>query len=177
MGRSRYKIVEPTHPHFVTCTILNWLPIFTRQESVEIIIQSLKHLQKAENLKLYAYVILENHLHLMVQSDDIQTSMRHFKSFTAKEILKLLQRENAQTLLKQFQFYKKAHKTDRTYQIWQEGYQPKLMQTDAMMISKIKYIHQNPVKRGYVDEAVHWRYSSARDYDGVDGLIEVEKFW
>ena len=140
-SRSRYKIYEPTHPHFVTCTILNWLPIFTRQESVEIIIQSLKHLQKEENLKLFAYVILENHLHLVVQSDDIQKSMRHFKSFTAKEILKLLQKENVETLLKQFRFYKKAHKSDRTYQIWQEGYHPKLMQTDAMMIAKIKYIH------------------------------------
>ena len=67
MGRSRYKIYEPTHPHFVTCTILNWLPIFTRKESVEILIQSLKHLQKEENLKLYAYVFLENHIHLIVQ--------------------------------------------------------------------------------------------------------------
>jgi len=177
MGRSRYKIYEPTHPHFVTCTILNWLPIFTRKESVEIVIQSLKHLQEKENLKLYAYVILENHLHMVVQSDDVQKSMRHFKSFTAKEILKLLQKENAETLLKQFRFYKKAHKTDRTYQIWQEGYQPKLMQTDAMMISKIKYIHGNPVKRGYVDTAEHWRYSSARDYNGTSGLVDVERFW
>ena len=40
-----------------------------------------------------------------------------------------------------------------------------------------KYIHHNPVKRGYVDEAKHWRYSSARDYEGVDGLLEVERFW
>ncbi len=45
------------------------------------------------------------------------------------------------------------------------------------MIAKINYIHHNPVKRGYVDEAKHWRYSSARDYEGIDGLIEVEKFW
>jgi len=81
---------EPTHTHFLTCTILNWLPIFTKKESVDIIIQSLKHLQKEENLKLYAYVILENHIYLIAQSDDIGKSMRHFKSFTAKEILKLL---------------------------------------------------------------------------------------
>jgi len=103
--------------------------------------------------------------------------MRHFKSFTAKKLLKLLQRENAQTLLKQFIFYKKAHKKDRTYQIWQEGYQPKLIQTDVMMINKINYIHNNSVKRGYVDEAIHWRYSSARDYEGIDGLIDIERFW
>jgi len=66
MGRSRYKIYEPTYPHFVTCTILHWLPIFTRKESVQIIIDSLKFLQEKDNLKLYAYVILENHLHMVV---------------------------------------------------------------------------------------------------------------
>ena len=51
------------------------------------------------------------------------------------------------------------------------------MQSDGMMINKINYIHHNPVKRGYVDEAIHWRYSSARDYEGVNGPIEVERFW
>jgi hypothetical protein len=51
------------------------------------------------------------------------------------------------------------------------------MQSDAMMISKIKYIHDNPVKRGYVDEAEHWRYSSARDYEGEVGLLDIERFW
>jgi REP element-mobilizing transposase RayT len=135
------------------------------------------HLQNEDNFKLYAYVILENHIHLVASSDDIAKSMRHFKSYTAKEILKLLQKENATTILEQLAFYKKAHKTTATYQIWQEGIQPKLMQTDVMMISKINYIHENPVKRGYVDDAVHWRYSSARDYEGEQGLIDVERFW
>lgn len=59
----------------------------------------------------------------------------------------------------------------------EDGMQPKLIQADAMMKSKIDYIHYNPVKRGYVDDAIHWRYSSARDYDGVEGLLEVERFW
>jgi hypothetical protein len=79
--------------------------------------------------------------------------------------------------LEQLQFYKKAHHKATDYQVWEERYQPKLIQTDAMMISKIKYIHQNPVKRGYVDEESHWWYSSAREYIGEKGLIEVERFW
>ena len=72
----------------------------------------------------------------------------------------------------QLAFYKKAHKVDREYQVWQEGIQPKLIQNDAMMKDKIEYIHNNPVKRGYVDEAQHWRYSSARDYEGLKGLLD-----
>lgn len=46
-----------------------------------------------------------------------------------------------------------------------------------MMKNKIDYIHNNPVKRGYVDEGKHWRYSSARDYEGLEGLLDVERFW
>ena len=177
MGRSRYKIYEPTAPHFITCTVLHWIPLFTREESVNILLDSFKHLQKTENFKLYAYVILENHLHIVAKSDDIGKTMAKFKAHTARELLTLLQRENVKTILEQLAFYKKAHKGDRTYQVWQEGTKPKLIQNDAVMKNKIDYIHNNPLKRGYVDEAKHWRYSSARDYEGVKGLLDVERFW
>ncbi len=103
MGRSRYEIYEPTHPHFVTCTILHWISIFTRVETTDVIFESLKYLQQADNLKLYAYVILENHLHLVVSSDDIGKSMRKFKAHTAKEILKLLQEKDVKRLTKKRQ--------------------------------------------------------------------------
>jgi len=103
--------------------------------------------------------------------------MAKFKRYTARQLICLLQRENVTTILEQLTFYKKAHKSDREYQLWQEGLQPKLIQTDAMMISKINYIHHNPVKCGYVEDASHGRYSSARDYEGKNGLLEVERFW
>ncbi len=177
MGRSRYKIYETSQPHFITCTILHWIPIFTRIATVEIVINSLKYLIQNDNLKIYAYVILENHLHLIVQSDDIGKDMARFKSFTAREIIDYLKAKNIRTILDQLLFYKKAHKIDREFQLWQEGIAPKLIQGEKMMIEKINYIHQNPVKRGYVDEAKYWRYSSAGDYEGLDGLIEIEKFF
>jgi putative transposase len=177
MGRSRYKIYEPTYPHFITCTILHWIPIFTRIETTNIVFDSLKFLQKEDNLKIYAYVILENHLHMIVSSDDVSKTIKKFKSFTAKEILKYLQIKNVKTILEQLAFYKKAHKIQTTYQLWQEGFQPKLIKDEKMMIEIINYIHQNPVKRGYVDAAKHWRYSSARDYEDIKGLIEIERLF
>ena len=177
MGRSRYKIYEPTHPHFVTCTILKWIPIFTRKETTQIIFDSLDHLKEIDGLKLYAYVILENHLHMVLSSNDLSTTMRKFKRHTSKEILTLLQEQNVTTILEQLKFYKKGHKIKSEYQLWQEGFQPKLIQSEAMFKDRINYIHHNPIERGYVDNAVHWRYSSARDYEGVCGLIEVERAW
>jgi len=128
-------------------------------------------------IKIYAYVILEDHLHLIAQSDDIAKDIARFKSFTARAIIDYLKTKNVKTILEQLSFYKKAHKVDREFQLWQEGFQPKLIQSEQMMIDRINYIHNNPVKRGYIDEAQHWRYSSARDYEGINGLIEIERWF
>ncbi|CAB5506125.1 hypothetical protein THERMOS_2239 [Bathymodiolus thermophilus thioautotrophic gill symbiont] len=60
-GRSRYKIIDNTAPHFVTFTILHRIPVFTNPDAVDIIFNSLKFLQK-EGLRVNAFVILENHI-------------------------------------------------------------------------------------------------------------------
>ena len=176
MGRSRYKITDPKLPHFVTCTILHWMPVFTRPATVDILLDSLRFLI-ADGLQLYAYVILENHLHLVVQSEHLDVDMARFKSFTAKQLIQYLDQQKVSQILEQLAFYKKAYKGDRAYQFWQEGIHPEWIQNDEMMKQKVDYIHQNPVKRGYVDVAEHWRYSSARNYLGQDGLIEICRRW
>ena len=70
MPRSRYRILEVRHPHFMTATINNWLPLFTRPQTVEILLDSWRFLQREGNLTLFGYVILENHLHLVAASPD-----------------------------------------------------------------------------------------------------------
>ncbi|NOZ11169.1 MAG: transposase [Gammaproteobacteria bacterium] len=176
MGRSRYKIVDPTLPHFVTCTVLHWIPVFTQPVTVEIVLNSLRYLMN-EGLVIYAYVILENHLHLVVKSRQLDVDMRRFKSFTAKELIRHLKSRNVRQILDQLAFYKKAHKTDRAYQFWQEGFRPEWIQNEEMMRQKVNYIHENPVKRGYVDVPEHWRYSSARSYAGQGGLLDICMAW
>lgn len=176
MGRSRYTITQPDQPHFVTLTVLHWIPVFTRPATVDIILDSLRHLM-TEGLQVYAYVILENHLHLVVQSPQLDKDMARLKAFTAKQLIRYLDDNNVKTILEQLAFYKKAHKIDRAYQFWQEGMHPELIQNEMMMRQKVEYIHHNPVKRGYVDNAEHWRYSSARNYLGQPGLLEVCRLW
>ncbi len=176
MGRSRYKITDPALPHFVTCTVLHWIPVFTRPATVEIVLDSLRYLM-SEGLKVYAFVILENHMHLVVQSEQLDTDMARFKSYTAKQLIQYFSSNNITQVLQQLAFYKKAHKDDRAYQFWQEGIHPEWIQNEEMMRQKVAYIHENPVKRGYVDLPEHWRYSSARNYLGQAGLIEVCTQW
>ena len=176
MGRSRYKIIFPDQPHFITLTVLHWIPVFTRPETVNILLDSLRFFIR-EEMKVYAYVILENHCHIVLQSKALDRDLARYKSYTAKQLIQYLDKNNIRQILEQLAFYKKAHKKDRGYQFWQEGVHPELIQGDKMMQQKIDYIHQNPVKRGYVDKAEHWRYSSARNYLGQAGLLEVCTCW
>ncbi len=176
MGRSRYKIIDPKLPHFVTCTVLHWIPVFTRPATVDIILDSLRFIQQ-QGLIIYAYVILENHLHLVVQSQQLDKDLARFKAHTAKQLIQYLNQQGITQVLEQLAFYKKAHKEDRAYQFWQEGLHAKWIKDNEMLRQKVEYTHQNPVKRGYVDKAEYWRYSSARNYLWEQGLLEVERVW
>jgi putative transposase len=160
----------------MTCTVLNWIPVFTRPETVAILLDSFNYLIK-DGMAVYAYVILENHLHIIAQSENIERDISRFKSYTARELIRFLNDNRVTMILDQLVFRKKAHKTDRTYQFWQEGVHPEWIQDPEMMRQKVEYIHQNPVVRGYVDRPEHWRYSSARNYLGLEGLLEVRRQW
>ncbi|MCB2262746.1 MAG: transposase [Candidatus Thiosymbion ectosymbiont of Robbea hypermnestra] len=176
MGRDRYRIHDQDAPYFLTCTVLQWLPLFAHPANVQILLESLRFLQSQDRLILYGYVILENHCHLLAAGADLAKAIASFKSFTARRIVKRL-RERHSPVLELLAFHKARHKVDREHQVWQEGSHPEQIQGEAMMRQKLEYIHNNPVARGYVDNPVHWRYSSARNYARQEGLIEVVTQW
>jgi len=173
MGRSRYHVLG-TEPHFLTCTLVNWMPLFGNTEIAQIIIDSLNFLQSQQRLTLYGYVIMENHLHLIAAAANLSKEIGNFKSFTARSIVDLLQRNNANYILQQLEFHKLKHKARQEYQLWQEGFHPQAISDQAMFIQKLEYIHNNPVRRGYVDDPSHWRYSSYRNYMELPSLLQVQ---
>ncbi len=177
MTRTKYRIYENDHPYFMTWTIVGWLPVFTRRETVDVVYDSWRYLQRERGFQIFGYVILENHLHLIASSPALAAAVKDSKSFTARQIIDLLERRSAEMLLKQLKFHKLAHKDDCDYQVWQEGSHPQQIDGDDMMWQKLEYIHNNPVERGYVDDPLHWRYSSARNYAGQAGLIDVVIDW
>jgi REP element-mobilizing transposase RayT len=173
MGRSRYRVID-TRPHFVTSTTVNWLMLFSQPALAETIFSALRFLQSQQRLTIHAYVLMENHLHLIAAAADLSREMQSFKSFTAKAMIGLLQQQRSQNWLEELRSHKRPDKVESTYQVWQEGFHPQAIDSLEKMEQKLQYIHHNPVKRGYVDEACHWRYSSARNYEGRQGILDVE---
>jgi hypothetical protein len=86
MTRSRYRIFETEYPYFLTCTIVGWLPVFTRPEAVQILFDCWGFLRQNRNFQLYGYVVLENHLHLIGSAPELANAVKSFKMFTAGKL-------------------------------------------------------------------------------------------
>jgi REP element-mobilizing transposase RayT len=81
MSRTRYKIYDNAYPHFLTCTVVGWTPVFTQPETRDIVLDSWKYLQENDGLDLFGYVILDNHLHFIAASNNLSDVVKRFKSF------------------------------------------------------------------------------------------------
>ena len=162
--RSRYRVLEQHAPHFVTSTIVAWLPVFTTAARCDILVDSFMYCREYKQLKVFAWVILDNHFHAIVGAPDLMRVMADFKRHTAQRIIEQLQREKCEWLLNQLEFLRAKHKEESRYQVWQEGYHPQAIMDDMTLEQKLTYIHNNPVQRGLVAGPEHWRYSSAHEW-------------
>ena len=148
--RNRYRANDENAAHFVTSTIVEWLPVFTTQACSDILVRSLEHCRAHKGLKIYGWVIMDNHFHAIVSAPDISRTIADLKKFTAHAILDQLKTEGREWLLNQLAYFCAAHKFASRHQVWQEGVHPQSIPTDEIMLQKLDYLHNNPVKRGLV---------------------------
>ena len=174
-----YTIKDQEKPHFITCTVINWVDIFTRKIYKDIVISSLEYCIKEKGMILYGYVIMSNHIHLIIQSKENKLSdlVRDFKKFTAKNILEAIKTEPESRKEWMLDLFKKAtesHTRNKNYQFWQYGNHAEEIYTMSFMWDKLNYIHFNPIRTGIVEKAQHYLYSSASNYVEGKGLVNVE---
>ena len=173
--RSRYRIVDSEGVYFLTATVVEWIPALVGCDACDVIIDSLRYCRAHKGLRVYAYVIMDNHVHLVAEAPDLVAIFQAFKAHTAKGLVRVAKTAGRTWLLNQFEYFKKGYKGDSQHQVWQEGGHPQLIQGEDMLRQKIVYVHENPVRRGYVDAPEHWRYSSARNYAlGESSVLEID---
>ncbi|MFV0391264.1 MAG: REP-associated tyrosine transposase [Paludibacteraceae bacterium] len=166
--------------YFVTDTVVDWVDIFSRPTYKHIILDSLTYCQKEKGLLIYAWVLMSNHLHAIAGSNGrnvFSDIWRDFKKFTSKEILRTLindaQESRQEWMLNRFEYAGKNDKKITNYKFWQEGNDAQQIFMNDYFNQKLNYIHQNPVKAELVNRAEDYRYSSAIDYAGGKGLLDV----
>ena len=175
--RSRYSVCEKERAHFVTSTIVDWLPLFVLPSCCGILAQSLDFCRREKGLRLYAWVIMDNHFHAVVQCEELARVMADLKKFTAHRLLAQIEAEQRGWLLDLLAKAKAEHKHRSQFQVWQEGFHPQAIYSDTTMIQKIDYVHANPVRRGWVVSPEHWRYSSAHEWlPGAELVLRCDEW-
>ena len=174
-----YKFHNPEGLYFVSFAVVNWLDVFTRDEYKGILVDSLKFCQREKGMQIVSWCIMSNHVHLVFRVEGKnrpEQVLGDFKRFTSKKIVKTIQENERESrkeyLLSQFLLAGEKSSNVKTYQFWQHDNKPIQLWSNKVIKEKINYIHQNPVKAGYVIKAQHYVYSSAVDYSGEAGLIK-----
>ena len=174
-----FKIRNQGAPHFLTFTVVGWIDIFTRQRYRDIIIESLLFCQKKKGLQIGAYVIMSNHIHSILTAHNYNLSdiIRDFKTYTSKAITKSIETEpesRREWLLYMFQFFANRTAANDYYKVWTGNNHPEEIYSPEFLHSKLNYIHQNPVRAGFVSEPSYYIYSSASNYEKKKGLIDID---
>ena len=166
--------------YFITSTVVDWMDVFTRPLYKHILVDSLAYCQASKGLDIYAWVLMTNHLHLIAGMRDgipLGDVLRDFKKFTSKKVVNAIQ-ENIQEsrkewLLSRFCFRAANDKKIKNFKFWQEESHIEQVNTFEFFKQKLDYIHNNPVRQEFVERSEDYLYSSARNYAGLNGLIEV----
>jgi REP element-mobilizing transposase RayT len=173
-----YLITEQDRAYYLTFQVVDWIDVFTRKEYKDIIIENFKYCQKHRQLELFAYVIMSNHIHLLARSGEENMSgfIRDFKTYTSKTIVSAIETGNEsrkEWMLKLFADYARKHNPEQKFQFWTHENHAEMIYSPAFVEQKIDYIHNNPVRAGYVARPWDYMYSSARNYADLESLIDV----
>jgi putative transposase len=181
MFKRGYVIRDQQAVYYMTFTVVGWIDIFSRQRYRDIVIESFKYCHQHKGLHLHTYVIMSNHIHLIVSVDDgysISAFVRDCKKFTAKRILDDLESNNTESrkewMLHQFKYYASRHSRNEQYQLWSHDNHFIELFSSAVIQQKIDYIHQNQVRTGLVYRAEDYVYSSASNYAEMDPIIDID---
>ncbi|WP_462255012.1 REP-associated tyrosine transposase [Ferruginibacter sp.] len=178
---SKYKTGEDAIPHFITFTVVGWIDVFSRECYKELLVKSLQYCIANKGLQLHAWVIMTNHLHLIVSSNSnkIADIVRDIKKYSSKQIIKAIQDNPSESrkewMLNIFNFVGQNNNNNKEFQFWKQDYHPIELNTPEKIQQRLNYLHENPVRSGLVWEPWHYKYSSAIDYYTKEiGLIKIE---
>lgn len=180
---SRWNIYSDHNIYFLTTSVVEWISVFTDHTYFTIVTESLDYCRRNKGLKLYAYVVMLDHLHLLVSveqnnSERISGIMRDFKRYTSKCISAKLIEDKKSTKLKVFQNAAEEFGANNDFKVWQSGFHPVAIESEKFCRQKLHYIHINPVKKGFVVEPQDWFYSSARNYASLSNVpIQIDSFF
>ncbi len=162
-----YRVNDQFATYFLTPTVVDWVDVFTRSEYRDIIVKSLDFCTREKSLVVYGYVVMTNHLHLLVRSKDgsLSDTIRDFKKFTARRIIELIKNGNEnrrEWMLHRFEWNAGLSVRSNEHKFWTHENRAEVVHSEDFFLQKLNYVHDNPVRSGWVARPEDFVYSSAK---------------
>jgi putative transposase len=160
--RHRKNYNEPGHAHELTFSCYQGYPFLSRERTCRWLVEAIEHARSTLEYDLWAWVFMPNHVHLFVRprqnTYDVATFRRLIKEPVSRKAVRWL-RENDHDWLTKIE-RKRGNRSE--YLFWQSGggYDRNITET-ATLLKMIDYLHKNPVRKGLVERAIDWMWSSA----------------
>jgi putative transposase len=169
--------------YFITFQTVDWIDIFIRPVYKQVIVHTLNHFIDSKGLELYAWCLMPHHLHLLARADNgpvIAEVEKEYKTFTTTKILEAIDTEPAirkEWMMERFENFGNKMGSMKKYHVWQNCSNPLYIDLEKkdILLEHFEHIHQNPVRDRVVDTPSEYLYSSARDYTGMKGLVNITK--
>ena len=154
-GLVRFQQTRQTH--FVTFCCYHRRPLLCTDASRRTFEVSLERVHRNFKLRVFAYVLMPEHVHLLLSEPD--------RGLLA-DVLKSLKQGVSRRLVGNAEHF------------WQKRYYDFNIRHYPQFVEKLKYIHRNPVRRGLCLRPEDWPWSSFRHYaTGEEGRVEIESEW
>jgi putative transposase len=169
-GLKRFQ--ETGHSHFVTFSCYHRRPLLTADPAQRIFELALERVRRNFGLRVYGYVVMPEHVHLLVSEPERGLLADALKSLKQGVSRRLVAGAGA-PLKPAF-----GLSGDFPQHFWQKRYYDFNVRNYRQFVEKLRYIHRNPVKRGLCERPEDWDWSSFRQYAiGCEGRVEIECEW
>jgi putative transposase len=157
MPRGLKRFHHSGQSHFVTFCCYHRHRLFTADASCRVFESALERVRRSYRLYVYGYVVMPEHVHLLLsesQRDTLAEALKSLKQGVSRRL------------------------TGDVAHFWQKRYYDFNIRNYAQFVEKLRYIHRNPVKQGLCDRPEDWHWSSFRHYaTGAEGSVEIESEW
>lgn len=176
------KLIPREACYFLTFNVVDKIDVFVRPTYKQVIADALNYFITTQGLVVYSWCLMSSHLHLLIRSSAEDTPAlfeRDFKKYTTPEILKAIEVEmdfRRGWMMQRFEEFSKSLRRIEKFHLWQNCSSPLRIQCDQprVLLDQIDHIHENPVREKIVEMPESYLFSSARDYIGHKGLVNVK---
>ena len=129
--------------------------VFEKDEIKKLFLDLLGQYRERFGFKVYAYVLMQNHYHLIIETNSVNHISKVMHAFLL-------------SFGGQYRYFNKYRG-----HLWQSRFKSRLIEDEKYFLEVVEYVHQNPVKAGVVDAAEDYSYCSARQYSGAQDNKEL----